>query len=457
MAIDSGSEANSRQGRPAAGDRGAAAAGSTRDRRCQTLLGITGSGKTFTIANVIQTIGQADADHRAEQDAGRPALRRDARSVPGQRRPLLRQLLRLLPARSVHPGDRHLHREGRDHQRPDRSHAPRGHPRAAVATGRHHRRQRELHLRHRLRGDLRRACSSRSNKGEELRRDDLLRRLVDIQYERNDVDFHRGTFRVRGDVVEIFPAYEEERRDPRRVLRRRGGRHQRGRSAARSRARLARPLRGLPGLALRDAAAAAAARHRGHPRGAPRAARLLRQARALPREAAHSSSARSTTWRCSSRWASCRASRTTRGTCRTASPGEPPPTLIDYFPDDFLLILDESHQTVPQVGAMYRGDRSRKETLVEYGFRLPSALDNRPLQVRGVREVHATRRSSCRRRPGDYELEQQRRRSRRAADPPDRADRPGDLRAPGRRAGRRPAGRDPEARREATSACWSPR
>ena len=62
------------------------------------------------------------------------------------------------------------------------------------------------------------------------------------------------------------------------------------------------------------------------------------------------------------------------------SPGEPPPTLMDYFPDDYLLIVDESHQTVPQIGAMYNGDRSRKETLVEYGFRLPSALDNRPLK-----------------------------------------------------------------------------
>jgi len=86
------------------------------------------------------------------------------------------------------------------------------------------------------------------------------------------------------------------------------------------------------------------------------------------------------------------------------APGEPPPTLIDYFPADFLLVLDESHQTVPQVGAMYRGDRARKETLVEYGFRLPSALDNRPLKfeefegtVKRAIYVSAT--------PGDYELE----------------------------------------------------
>ena len=85
--------------------------------------------------------------------------------------------------------------------------------------------------------------------------------------------------------------------------------------------------------------------------------------------------------------------------------GEPPPTLIDYFPKDFLLVIDESHQTVPQVGAMYRGDRARKETLVEYGFRLPSALDNRPLKFEEFEGHIAQRASSSRATPGDYELE----------------------------------------------------
>ena len=85
-------------------------------------------------------------------------------------------------------------------------------------------------------------------------------------------------------------------------------------------------------------------------------------------------------------------------------PGEPPPTLLNYFPDDWLLFIDESHVTVPQIGGMYRGDRSRKETLVEFGFRLPSALDNRPLNfeefealIHHVVYVSAT--------PGDYELQ----------------------------------------------------
>jgi excinuclease ABC subunit B len=84
--------------------------------------------------------------------------------------------------------------------------------------------------------------------------------------------------------------------------------------------------------------------------------------------------------------------------------GEPPPTLIDYFPKDFLLVLDESHQTVPQIGAMYRGDRARKETLVEYGFRLPSALDNRPLKFEEF-EGHVHRCIYVSATPGEYELE----------------------------------------------------
>ena len=85
-------------------------------------------------------------------------------------------------------------------------------------------------------------------------------------------------------------------------------------------------------------------------------------------------------------------------------PGEAPPTLIDYFPKDFLLVLDESHQTIPQVGAMYRGDRARKETLVEYGFRLPSALDNRPLKFDEF-EAHITNAIHVSATPGDWEME----------------------------------------------------
>src|SRR5213596_2008790 len=84
--------------------------------------------------------------------------------------------------------------------------------------------------------------------------------------------------------------------------------------------------------------------------------------------------------------------------------GDPAPTLIDYFPEDFLLIIDESHQTVSQIGAMYRGDRSRKETLVDFGFRLPSALDNRPLKFEEFEE-HMFRTVFVSATPGEYELQ----------------------------------------------------
>ena len=136
--------------------------------------------------------------------------------------------------------------------------------------------------------------------------------------------------------------------------------------------------------------------------------------------------------------------------------GDPPPTLVDYFPEDFLLVLDESHQTVPQIGAMYRGDRARKETLVEHGFRLPSALDNRPLKFEEF-ETHIKQAIYVSATPGDWELRAGAGRVRGAGDPPDRPDGSGHSRAPGRQPGGRPAGRDPRARGARTSACWSPR
>jgi excinuclease ABC subunit B len=241
-------------------------------------------------------------------------------------------------------------------------------------------------------------------KGEELRRDELLRRLVDIQYERNDTDFHRGTFRVRGDVVEIFPAYEEalairveffgdevdgiSEVDPLRgrVL----GSIDRyavypGSHYVTPRQVLNRAIEGIR-TELRD--------RLGYYDGE---GRFLEKQRIQQRTSYDLEMLEQMGFvqgiENYSRHLSGRAV------------GEPPPTLIDYFPEDFLLVIDESHQTVPQLGAMYRGDRSRKETLVEYGFRLPSALDNRPLRfeemegkMRHVIFVSAT--------PGDYEIAQ---------------------------------------------------
>ena len=100
-------------------------------------------------------------------------------------------------------------------------------------------------------------------------------------------------------------------------------------------------------------------------------------------------SARSTTWRCCARWASARGSRTTRASSTAASRASGPYCLIDYFPDDFVCFIDESHQTVPQIGGMYEGDRSRKQTLVDYGFRLPERARQPPAEVRRVPVDHA--------------------------------------------------------------------
>ena len=177
-------------------------------------------------------------------------------------------------------------------------------------------------------------------------------------------------------------------------------------------------------------------------RGA-RASGCRRTARSWRRTAC--ASAPSTTWRCSRRWASARASRTTRGSSTAGPPGSPPHTLIDYFPDDFVMFIDESHQTVPQIGGMYEGDRSRKQTLVDYGFRLPSAMDNRPLRfdeflqrVPQMVFVSAT--------PGPYEREHstQHRRADRA---PDRHRRPGGRGARDQAPDRRPDERDQGPRR----------
>ncbi|MFD4906628.1 excinuclease ABC subunit UvrB [Kitasatospora purpeofusca] len=214
--------------------------------------------------------------------------------------------------------------------------------------------------------------------GEEIDRDVLLRRFVDIQYTRNDLAFSRGTFRVRGDTIEIFPVYEE--------------------LAVRiemfgDEIEALYTLHPLTGeiISQDDSVHVFPASHYvAGPERMERAvtdiekeleqtlARMEKQGKLLEAQRLRM--------------------RTTYdlemlrqiGTCSGVEnysmhfdgrePGSPPNTLLDYFPEDFLLVIDESHVTVPQIGAMYEGDASRKRTLVEHGFRLPSAMDNRPLK-----------------------------------------------------------------------------
>jgi excinuclease ABC subunit B len=214
--------------------------------------------------------------------------------------------------------------------------------------------------------------------GREMKRQEVLHKLVEIQYKRNDVDFHRGTFRVRGDVVEIFPAYEEDRAirveffgdeietisvvDPLRGIRLEKiprvtiypGSHYV--TTAENRKAAIENIR----VELRERLQELTANNR------------LVEAQRLEQRTMFDLEMMEEVGFCQgienySRHLTGRKS------------GEAPPTLIDYFPKDWLLIIDESHVSVPQIGGMSRGDRARKMTLVEHGFRLPSALDNRPL------------------------------------------------------------------------------
>ena len=370
--------------------------------RHQTLLGITGSGKTFTIANVIATVN-------------RPALiMAPNKTLAAQ---LYGEMRELFPDNAVEyfvsyydyyqpeayipTSDTYIEKDSILNERIDRM---------------RHSATRSLMSRQDVIIVASVSCiygigsaewydhmTIRLEKGEPLGRDELLRKLVDIQYERNDIDFHRGTFRVRGDVIEVFPAYEEDRAvrieywgdeiesiseiDPLRgkvlhSLARYGiypGSHyvtpeQQRRNAVQSiRAELAERL-----------------------------AELEAQGRLLERQRLEQRT--NYDLEMLEQMGFCHGIENYSRHLSGRKPGDPPPCLIDYMPEGFITIMDESHQSVPQVAAMFKGDRSRKETLVEHGFRLPSALDNRPLKfeefepkIKQAIYVSAT--------PAEYELQ----------------------------------------------------
>ena len=373
-----------------------------RGDRHQVLLGVTGSGKTFTIANVVAEVK-------------RPAL------VIAHNKTLAAQLYgefkELFPDAAVHyfvsyydyyqpeayvpSNDTYIEKDSSINDEIDRMRHAATH---ALLT----------------RNDVLIVASvsciyglgtaeayygllQRVERGQEFLRDRFIRSLIDIQYERNDVDFHRGTFRVRGDTIEVFPPYEEERAIRIEFF-----------GDLVERIQEFDPLRGATLCELDKVAIFPNSHYVSAPETRRRAVEGIRdelrgrlaelkahnmlvEAQRLEQRTMFDLEMLEQMGFCSgienySRWLAGRKA------------GEPPPCLIDYFPDDFLLVIDESHQTIPQIGAMYRGDRSRKETLVQYGFRLPSALDNRPLkfeefeaQVNQAIYVSAT--------PAAYELE----------------------------------------------------
>ncbi|MBW2657202.1 MAG: excinuclease ABC subunit UvrB, partial [Deltaproteobacteria bacterium] len=213
----------------------------------------------------------------------------------------------------------------------------------------------------------------------ELGRDALLFNLVAMQYERNDIDFHRGVFRVRGDRVEIFPAYEEDKAIRIDFF----GDQVEAISEIDA-------LRGKVTKRLKQAAIFPASHYVTQKTTLKKAMTSIIEELKDRMEYFRNEDKLIEVQRIEERTQFDLEMIQELGYCNGIEnysrhltgrkPGDPPPTLLEYFPDDFLLFIDESHIAVPQLRGMYRGDRSRKQTLVEYGFRLPSALDNRPLK-----------------------------------------------------------------------------
>ena len=239
--------------------------------------------------------------------------------------------------------------------------------------------------------------------GMEKDRDEVLRQLIDIQYERNEIDFKRGTFRVRGDVLEIIPANESETAVRVEFF---GDEIDRITQID----VLTGEIKGelthaaifpashyvVPAEQIRRAADAIEEELEERVKYFKSEDKLLEAQRIAERTNFDIEMLKETGF--------CSGIENYSRHLSGLKPGQPPYTLMDFFKDDFLIIIDESHKTIPQIGAMYHGDQSRKHTLVDYGFRLPSALDNRPLSFQEFEDridqilfVSAT--------PGDYEAE----------------------------------------------------
>lgn len=239
--------------------------------------------------------------------------------------------------------------------------------------------------------------------GRKIKREEILKKLVEIQYQRNDIDFHRGTFRVRGDIIDVFPAYEEDlavrielfgdtvdaifELDPLRGVKHRKiprvtiypGSHYVTTKETRKRAIESIRIELREHLQLLNKI------------GKIVEAKRLEQRTMFDLEMMEE-------------LGYCQGVENYSRHLTGRNAGDAPPTLLEYFPKDFLLLIDESHVTVPQIGGMFRGDRARKMTLVEHGFRLPSALDNRPLSFEEF-ERAGGKRIYVSATPGIYELQ----------------------------------------------------
>ena len=239
--------------------------------------------------------------------------------------------------------------------------------------------------------------------GEDYPMEDVQRRLVFMLYERNEMSFHRGTFRVRGDVIDIFPVHEEEHAVRVEFF-----------GDTIDAVSIIDPLRGVVVEDVKELTVFPSSHFVTSQENLQRAMGTIKDELRLQLDELYADNRLVEAQRLDQRTMFDLEMISELGYCNGIEnysrhltgkePGVPPPNLLDYFPDNYLMIIDESHIAIPQIGGMFNGDRSRKQTLVNYGFRLPSALDNRPLRfdefeqrVRQAVYVSAT--------PGPYELE----------------------------------------------------
>ncbi len=375
--------------------------GFKRGEERQTLLGVTGSGKTFTMANVIKALGRPTLVMSHNKTLAAQLYSEFKEFFPHNAvRYFVSYYDYYQPEAYIPQRDIYIEKEATVNQELDRL-------RLAATSALMTRRDvvivasvsciyglgspeeyQEMYV--------------PISRGDEIERNALLKKLIDIQYERNDLAFERGAFRVRGDVVELFPSYEE------------CGYRIEFFGDEIDRLTVIDPMTGEV-LSQEDSLEIYPAKHFVMPEGkidgvvASIEKELVwwldeLRSRGKHLEAQRLEARTRYDMEMIKETGYCHGIENYSRHISGRAPGEPPSTLIDYFPKDFFTIVDESHVTVPQIGGMYNGDRSRKETLVAHGFRLPSALDNRPLRfsewenkIDQVLYVSAT--------PGPYELE----------------------------------------------------
>ena len=343
----------------------------------QTLMGVTGSGKTFTMANVIKALGKPTLVMSHNKTLAAQLYSEFKEFFPENAVGYFVSYYDYYqPEAYIPQRDIYIEKEATINQEIGPP-SPGGNKRPYVTEGRDNCCECLMYLRPgfagRVSGDV---CAS--EKGQEIERNALLLKLVNILYERSDIKFERGVFRVQGDVIDVFPAYEK--------------------FAYRielfgdeiDRLSIIDPLNG-DRLRELEEISIYPAKHFVMPEGRIEGViesiereldAWLKELRSQNKdfEAQRLEARTRYDMEMLSEIGYCHGIENYSRHISGRAPGERPYSLFDYFPDEFFLIVDESHVAVPQIRGMYAGDRSRKETLVKYGFRLPSALDNRPLR-----------------------------------------------------------------------------